>query len=225
MKKIFFLDGPPGSGKSTSAELLATRIRESGHATQVFFETQLDHPLHVVPPDEFGAAWPDIHLKLSPAQFAAESLFLWSKFLGEAGEEAFVLESFPFQSTLRVLMQMNAGESLIQEFWMDWQAMAAAEDSVLIYFREPDHRGLTQKAMDLRGDEWTRYMVGGIEQMPYVQARGWKGVEAVHGILGDYAILVEKLMADCSLRTLIYEARPTSYEARQLRIYGDLGLS
>ena len=53
---ILFIDGLPGSGKSTAAEAVGRCLLNC----QVFAETAADHPLLVAAPDRMGAAFANI---------------------------------------------------------------------------------------------------------------------------------------------------------------------
>ena len=54
--QVLFIDGLPGSGKSTAAAAIGGRLPHS----RVFLETTPDHPLLPVMPDRMGAAFADI---------------------------------------------------------------------------------------------------------------------------------------------------------------------
>ncbi len=54
---ILFIDGLPGSGKSTAALAVGVCVSNS----RIFAETAPNHPLLVGAPDQMGAAFADIH--------------------------------------------------------------------------------------------------------------------------------------------------------------------
>ena len=65
--QILFIDGLPGSGKSTAAEAVGGSVSDS----RVFVETAPNHPLLVGTPDQMGAAFAHIHEIHSANSFAA----------------------------------------------------------------------------------------------------------------------------------------------------------
>ncbi|WP_461717788.1 hypothetical protein [Bradyrhizobium liaoningense] len=89
--QILFIDGLPGSGKSTAAGALG----DSVPASKVFVESAPDHPLLVGRPDRMGAAFADIHEIYSVGSFAAAALERLETFLEGAGHDVlYVFESW-----------------------------------------------------------------------------------------------------------------------------------
>lgn len=219
------IDGLPGSGKSTSGELLAQQLEAGGLAAQVYSETSLTHPLHVVPPEEKSAAWADIHLQLTAQEFAERSLDRWRTFLASRLPGWHILESYPFQSSVRVLVQMDAGDDVVTAYWEAWRRLIEREASALVYFHEPQPLALLREAMDKRGPGWTAMMLRAFEQMPYAANRGWSGEQAALGLITAYAQIMERLVATVNPPAIMLEARPASYAERQDRLYKALGLT
>jgi len=79
--QILFIDGLPGSGKSTAATAVGGHLPDS----PVFAETAPDHPSLVAGPDPVGAAFADIHEIHSADSFAAAALGRLEAFLESAG--------------------------------------------------------------------------------------------------------------------------------------------
>jgi len=78
--RVVFVDGLPGSGKSTAAQ-------DIGHKcllARIFLESHPSHPLLVGVPDEKGAAFAHIHEVHSADSFAAAALERLNAFLGSA---------------------------------------------------------------------------------------------------------------------------------------------
>ena len=105
-RQILFVDGLPGSGKSTAAAEIGRRCPDS----RVFREMHPNHPLLVGVPDRgMGAAFGTIHEVHTADSFATMALEKLDAFLEEAGSDVrYVFESHPLQSTVRVLFQLDA---------------------------------------------------------------------------------------------------------------------
>jgi hypothetical protein len=209
---ILFIDGLPGSGKSTAAEAVGGRLSNS----RVFAETASDHPLLVGTLDAMGAAFADIHKIYSADSFAAAALAKLDSFLeSAAGDDVlYVFESHPVQSTVRVLFQLNAPHATILQFWSDLQDRLALVQPRLIYFQEHNPSQAIKAIFRARGSTWESYLVEAMKQAPWMQARALSGVEGADQMLVAYAGLVDQLADLWRFQMLRLPARPESYEAR-----------
>ncbi|HLK13257.1 MAG TPA: hypothetical protein VKT78_00505 [Fimbriimonadaceae bacterium] len=224
LPNLILIDGLPGSGKSTTGLRLVERLHSLGVEATGYGETDADHPLHVVPPQPDSAAWEDIHLRMGPEEFYAKSLGNWRTFLAGLGSKTAVLESYPFQSAARVLLQMDASPALLDAFMTEWAAGVAGIPTMLIYFEEADTDGLCRAAMAHRGSEWSRMMIEAFAQMPYAANRGLSGESAVFRLIRDYAVWMDSAAARGLVTTHRFPARPADYEARQAAVERALGV-
>jgi hypothetical protein len=209
--QILFIDGLPGSGKSTAAEAVGGYLRNS----RVFAETAPNHPLLVGTPDQMGAAFADIHQRYSADSFAAAALGRLESFLTSAGSDVlYVFESHPIQSTVRVLFQLNAPQTTILRFWSDFQDRLVLIQPRLIYFQESDPLQAFKQIFRARGPAWESYLVEAMTQTPRALARALSGVEGTDRMVLEYAGLVDQLADLWRFPILRLPARPESYEAR-----------
>jgi hypothetical protein len=209
--QILFIDGLPGSGKSTAAAAVGDSIPDS----RVFLESAPDHPLLVGTPDQMGAAFADIHEKHTADSFAAAALERLQSFLENAGHDVlYVFESHPIQSTVRVLFQLDAAQTTILQFWSDLQDRLAVAQPRLVYFREHHPLEALKEINRKRGPAWESYMVRAFEQTPWMQARALSGVEGTDQMFIAYADLIDRLAGLWRFPTLKCAARPENYEAR-----------
>jgi hypothetical protein len=209
--QIVFIDGLPGSGKSTAAEALGRSVPDS----RIFVETAPGHPLLVGAPDQMGAAFAGIHKAHSADSFAAAALGRLESFLAGAGHHVlYVFESHPIQSTVRVLFQLDAPQTTILRFWSDLQDRLAVAQPRLIYFSERDPLQALKEINRKRGPTWERYLIEAFEQSPWMQARGLSGAEGADQMLVAYADLIDRLSDLWRFPILKLPARPENYEAR-----------
>jgi hypothetical protein len=209
--RILFIDGLPGSGKSTAAKAVGECLRDS----RVFAEMDADHPLLVGSQDQIGAAFADIHEKHSADSFASAALERLDAFLARAESGVlYVFESHPIQSTVRVMFQLNAPEAAISSFWSDLQDRLTSLQPRLIYFGERDPLQAFKRTTEIRGPDWTRYLVEAFEKAPWMRARGLSGVEGGAQMFVAYAELVDRLVDAWRFPVLKLPARPESYQAR-----------
>ena len=209
--QILFIDGLPGSGKSTAAEAVGGSVSDS----RVFVETAAHHPLLVGTPDQMGAAFAGIHEMHSADSFTAAALGRLNSFMEGAGPDVlYVFESHPIQSTVRVLFQLDAPRTTILQFWSDLQDRLAAAQPRLIYFQERDPLQALKEINRKRGPTWESYLVAAFEQSPWMKTRTLSGIEGAYQMFVAYAGLVDQLADLWRFPILKLPARPENYEAR-----------
>jgi hypothetical protein len=210
--QILFIDGLPGSGKSTTAMEVGERFPQS----RVYLESAADHPLLVGSPDAMGAAFGNIHEVHSANSFAIAALDRLRAFLATAEDRAhYVFESHPIQSTVRVLLQLDASESLIEEFWRNLQDRLVSIEPRLLYLRESDPSQALSEIMHKRGPAWQGYVVEAFGRFPWMKSRGLSGIEGVRELFVEYSKAIDRLVATWRFPSLALPARPPSYEERR----------
>jgi hypothetical protein len=217
---IIFIDGLPGSGKSTAATAIARRFPHS----RTFLESERGHPLLVGVPDATGAAFPDIHEIHSVDTFAAAALEKLEVFLQSAeGGVPYVFESHPIQSTVRVLMQLDAPETRVLEFWRELQDRLASTAPRLVYFEESDPRQALTDIIRVRGSAWETYVIGAFDRYPWMKTRGLSNLGGILEMIGQYSALTDRLVDLWRYPLLRLAARPASYQERTDRLIEWLG--
>jgi hypothetical protein len=208
---ILFIDGLPGSGKSTAAAAVGGCLSNS----RVFAETAPDHPLLVAAPDQMGAAFADIHETHSADSFAAAALGRLGSFIESAGcDLLYVFESHPIQSTVRVLFQLNAPQPTMLQFWSDLQDRLAFAQPRLIYFQERDPLQAMKEINRKRGPVWESYLIESFQRSPWMRARALSGVEGANRMFVAYADQIDRLADLWRFPILKLPARPENYQAR-----------
>jgi hypothetical protein len=210
-QQIIFIDGLPGSGKSTAAGEIGRRLRGS----RIFLESQPDHPLLVGVPDQQGAAFADIHEVHSADSFAVAALQKLEGFLNTAKQDVHhVFESHPMQSTVRVLVQLDAPEAAIVKFWSDLQDRLELARPRLLYFQEHEPRQALAEIFRKRGPTWENYVVEAFARYPWTKARHLSGLDAVFMAIEAYSGLMDRLVASWRFPRLTLAARPQNYQQR-----------
>jgi hypothetical protein len=208
---IVFIDGLPGSGKS----MAAMEIRRRFMGSQVFLESQADHPLLVGVPDEHGAAFANIHETHSAETFSVMALQKLDGFMNTTNPGVqYVFESHPMQSTVRVLLQLDAPEATIMKFWFNLQDRLELAEPRLLYFHENDPREALKDIIHKRGSTWENYMVEAFSRYPWTKARNLSGPDALFAVIEEYATLMDRLAASWRFPLLRLAARPQNYQQR-----------
>ncbi len=202
--QLIFVEGLPGSGKTTTASWLASRLPSERLMVNLFLEHQPEHPLNVGGhrhPSGYttGEAF---FLRYTSASFVQESLQRWQAFVrGALQTEAIsVLDSYPFQNTVRVLMYFN-------------------------------HRDLIHAFHNLshisaqRGKTWTDYVVELVTHCPYAMARHLEGFSGALAVFRDYKQLTDSLLRQSRCPRLVLEDCAGGWEGCYQQIEACLGLA
>jgi hypothetical protein len=197
--KLIFVDGLPGSGKSTTAEYVAGALEQRGIPCRLLRERETDHPLNVG-----GDLHPSgsttgarMFAAYSVRSFIEESLARWSAFVAGAmpSERVTVLDSYPFQKSVRVLLQMDADPAALAAYQACVQDKAAGLEPVLIYLDPGDAARMMRAIAERRGSAWTDYAISVITDCPYASTRGLNGTDGATAIMCSYKQLLDEAVA------------------------------
>jgi len=193
---VIFVDGLPGSGKSTTAEWIAVDLAARGLPCRLLREREADHPLNV------GG---DLHPSGSTTgtrmfstytvgSFVEESLARWRAFAAEArhSTRTHVLDSYPFQNSVRVLLQMDADLATVAAYQSQVENEVTELDPVLIYLDPGDAERSLHEIAARRGPAWTAYAVSVITDCPYASARDLRGLDGAVTLLRSYKQLLDE---------------------------------
>jgi len=204
---LIFVDGLPGSGKSTTAEYVAGKLGQRGIPCRLLREREPEHPLNVgrdLHPsgNTTGAR---MFATYTVSSFVKESLERWSAFVAETRGSGIihVLDSYPFQNSVRVLSQMNADSATIAAYQSRVEQKAAELRPVLIYFDAGDAERALRAIAEQRGPAWTDYMVAVVTECPYALARGLQGIDGAMAIMRAYKDLLDESVEQFSLPKLV----------------------
>jgi hypothetical protein len=209
---LIFVEGLPGSGRTTTASWLAARLPSERLLVNLSLEHQPEHPLHgggTLHPsgDTTGEAF---FRRYTPASFVHESLQRWQAFVCAAlqAEAISVLDSYPFQNSIRVLLPLNATPDCLQAYAGHVEALVLPLQPVLIYVT---HRDLIHAFHTLshisaqRGQAWADYVVELLTHCPYARARHLEGFSCALAVLRDYKQLTDSLVRHSRCPRIVLE--------------------
>src|SRR2546426_8347402 len=113
--RLVIVEGIMGSGKSTTARCIATRLDGAGRPAQPVTETSSPHPVRAT---DGLAHWYQPWLDITPAGLAERSLAKWQTFVAAAqsAATAHVLDGQLFHGDLTTLFLMDAGSAAIVKY-------------------------------------------------------------------------------------------------------------
>src|SRR5262249_56961676 len=111
--------------------------------------------------------------------FVEESLTRWKAFVTEAMHTARVniLDSYPFQNSVRILLQMDADPGTLAAYQASVEKAAAGLDPVLIYLDPGDAERALAAIAEQRGRAWTDYAIAAGTGSAHASPRGPHGAE------------------------------------------------
>ena len=210
--KLILIDGLPGLGKSTTASTFASRLKSKHFSVNLWLETETEHPLNVggdLHPAGFttGEA---LFKRYTPETFVEESLERWQEFVhtASASEAINVLDSFPFQNSIRILLQMDARFDFMLAYALRVEALIMPLNPLLIYFNQSDISQAFSHVDQItaqRGKEWTDYVIRLVTNCPYAEARNLTGFEGVLTFIKDYKQIIDALLPHSRIPRLVLE--------------------
>jgi hypothetical protein len=208
--QLIMVEGLPGLGKTTTASWLAVRLRAEHLPVRLYLESQPEHPINVggdLHPagDVTGETY---FQRYRPASFIQESLRRWQAFVDDAmqADAISVLDSYPFQNSIRILLQMDAALDDMREYAAQVEAIVMPLRPALIYFSHRDMAHAVQHSSEIgaqRGEAWMDYVARLIAHCPYGEARHLEGTSGVLAFIGDYKQLTDALLRESRLPRII----------------------
>jgi hypothetical protein len=226
--RLILVEGLPGSGKSTTAGHVASRLRHLGIAAQLIPEVQPDHPLNVG-----GELHPagrttgeQLFRRYTVEAYVAESLQRWQAFVASAVDVAVVqvLDSYPYQNAARVLLQLDSPTQTIQTYAREVEAVMRPLAPKLIYLQSGPGAEALAAASAARGPEWSAYVVALGTNCPYAVNRELAGLEGAMAVLNAYDALLRDLLGRSNLPRLELEHCSENWLACYERLATFLGI-
>jgi hypothetical protein len=230
--QLIMVEGLPGLGKTTTASWLAARLHSEHLPVNLYLEAQPEHPINVggdLHPagDVTGETY---FQQYRPANFIQESLQRWQVFVHEAmqTDAVSVLDSYPFQNSIRILLQMDAAPDDMREYAAQVETLVMPLRSVLIYFSHRDEAHAVQHFSEIgaqRGKDWMDYVARLIARCPYATARHLEGYNGVLAFLRDYKQLTDALLSESLLPQVVLKDCTGEWNSCYRQIEGFLDLA
>lgn len=196
--KLLLVEGPPGSGKSTTAGLLADEIARTGQACQFFFEWSPDHPIPI---------GDDLHLGQAVSSSIAgeaERLGYWRQLVqaSQVSDRVTVLESRFWQTS--VMLMYIAGlevEGVIASNARVVEALLPLQPA-LIYFEIDGLHEFLERTIRIKEDEWQRagfpgswvgHIDDALQGQPWFTRSGRTGLAGLVAFFEEWAAVAARL--------------------------------
>lgn len=212
MKRLIFVEGIPGSGKSTCARFLANQFERNGHTCELYLETTYLHPVI------YAEGFNDYR------SFIDSYLEKWSKFMScEGDSEIIVMESALIQNPMIHLLHKDVDRSLIYDLIVKVSNLFNETDCKLVYLYQEDAAAAIERMIQLRGrEDFLIRKHNEFKHEPYFVNREQLGVEAHISFFLEYAGLANQIVPDLRIETLCIENSKrdySSYEEQLLQTF------
>jgi adenylate kinase family enzyme len=189
--QIVFIEGVPGSGKSSMAERLCSIAISLGIDARWYLEESLNNPVRM----KIGNAL------MPQGRFAEECLSVWARFVDQCkGQKTIhIFEGIAFQSTIRFMMEMR--EDGIERYYSHFEEIVKPLNPRMIYLRPRDVASHSRDMCELRGEDWCTKVSNYLAQTQYSKYHGLKGASGMHQFWADYATLCGDLLLETSIPT------------------------
>jgi thymidylate kinase len=211
---ILTIDGLPGTGKSTMLGNVHQHLLKQGFTVRAFSETAPDHILHPVPThDTHGAAWGDLHLRMSADEFAQVSLGRWRHLVqAVTADDVVLLESFPFQSAIRVLIQLGAPSEYVADYWSEW-CQIVENKIAIVYLKVHDFDKHMNRTFETRGQNWETPVREEIAKTPFAKQRNLDTQSALIELLREQNAMALGFLAGTTIPHCLSDIDGVDYAA------------
>jgi len=219
--RLVIVEGIMRSGKSTTAQCIATRLERAGRPAQAVTETTRPHPVRAT---DGLSHWYQPWLDITSAGLAERSLIKWQGFVAatQTRATAHVLDGQLFHGDLTNLILMDAGSAAITQYTQAVEDIVRPLTPLLVYFYQENVDQAIRTIANERGQEWVKYQVNWKLQAPYSRRLGLEGLDGLIALYRDYRALTDQLYAGLGLAKLAIENSRRAWGAYCQRIMQEL---
>jgi thymidylate kinase len=198
--KLILIEGPPGSGKSGTAQRLAQEISAAGKACQCFLEWSENHPITI------GADLQFNQVMDSALAREADLQQQWQAFVkaSRTQETVTLMESRFWQTSVMLLYAAGMPRAEVLAHNRCTNAIIQAFNPVLIYFVIDDMRTFTELVIEDKerewqksgyADTWAGQVFGALERQAWFTVRGLQGKAGYLAFMAEWQSVAEELYA------------------------------
>ena len=198
--RVIFIDGLPGSGKTTLTENLCISLNSKEVNLKSYSELSKTHPIFSLRFQKI-----DVHSD----QYSSLDLSKWRDFVKQAENDTniHIFDAAPFQNSVRYLLE-SSSESRIDDYFSQFEEIISPLSPRLIYLRPANAISQSQFCITIKGKEWAKNVPNYLENTKFSNDRNWKGIEGMHNFWDAYATVCDSLVSKTNIPTNIINIVP-----------------
>jgi thymidylate kinase len=183
--KIILIDGMPGSGKSTTGNLISERLNERNIPNKFYHELDENHPLRI-----YDRQFTSFAVTEEAEWFKEKVRQLFSNFVNviNKNNEVVIMESYVFQNTIGFAYNMDMNPACVLKLSKEIQEILHPLEPTLIYYYQVNVEQHWRWICEIRGREFTQDRCGLYTDEDFVQAgRFWtRNQDFIFGIVQEW---------------------------------------
>jgi predicted kinase len=172
--RLILIEGMIGSGKTTTAGLLADWLSRRGEDVRAFDEGAADHPIRTRRVDELLAA-------PAPGDPGVYSAGQWRRLAERClrDGQTVILESVFLQNSVMPAFIDGAPAAAVNQICAEIQRQMAPAEPFLVYLCPADIAAAIARVHQTRGEPWSSRNVAYVQDCPWARRRNLRGRDAV----------------------------------------------
>lgn len=207
---IVFIEGVPGSGKSTLTEYLENSLRAKECKVSSYGELSKEHPIFSL---RFG------NLDVHDPQYLDCDLERWRDFIKHhhTRDETYIFDAAPFQNSVRYAFESGKKDSAV-EYLNKLQCLLASLSVIFIYLKPPCIIDQIEYCIDHKGNQWGKHVTEYIEKTHCAIENHWTGIDGMKSFWYEYSSLCDELVTGLQWKKKAFSTAPDTWNIVQNEI-------